>query len=365
MTRSWRWASTMLSCVGVSACAATIRPPVLVEAAGFRSGAQGAEAEKYAPQAYAHATNVERQAEERLDADDALGAELLGERALGAYNRAFLLARLAKAADRELRAYAALDAAKKALATTEEQHVALLEESKALEMRLNVIRDAVPVVPNPPADKAREEARRTAVRALALQARMLCIGAEMLSPKHESLARLFAGIEELENASLSGPAPIDEAIRLRSGCLEALSSIRAPGRTSSPAHSEADALLSQLSAAGYEPHRDDRGIVVTLRDVLERGALSPSAASRVQQLAQVSKTHPQLPLLVAAHAVGRRATKEASAAADAVMAALESHGVKEARSVIAGAGLPLAVQAAHDAKDLNTRVEIVFVDRSW
>src|SRR5690606_26368101 len=86
------------------------------------------------------------------------------------------------------------------------------------------------------------------------------------------------------------PTPIDEAYRLRSDCLRAVTRLRDQRRAAAPADDPSDVLLTRLSEAlpASPPFRDDRGVVVTLEEPFdERGALSPNAIATLTRLAEV------------------------------------------------------------------------------
>src|SRR5690606_82152 len=152
--------------------------------------------------------------------------------------------------------------------------------------RINVVRDAQPIVASRKAEPAREKARMEATRTIALQAQLLCVGARMLqaspspspsaspaptdaapassNPAATALTEALDRLAKLRAQLDSGPraAPIDEATRTRALCLSALTLTRRAAAPVTTAPGLGDALLSELSAAKASPSRDDRGVVL-------------------------------------------------------------------------------------------------------
>jgi outer membrane protein OmpA-like peptidoglycan-associated protein len=261
-------------------------------------------------------------------------------------------------------------------------------------MRINVARDAQPVVPSGKADPAREKARLAAVKSLALQARMLCGAARLLlSPAQpegplpggaELGAQLDAATAALKklDAELAGaagsprttPAPIDQASRVRAGCLAALTAARRAATPVTRAPGVGDALLSALSAAGtWSPVRDDRGVVVTLRGLFAGPKLTPAGEARLRDLARVAAAHPSFPVAVVVHTdrdVSSREEPALAARAEAVVHVLKSAQVASDAGApppnpriepfVAGSAAPVVDPSGSD-RARNARVEIIFV----
>ena len=243
-------------------CASAPRPRILDEVERVRAGAAAKDAEKYAPQAYAHAEKLRLDASRAFQAGDRSGAQLLAEHAIAAYSHGFVLARIARGDRRLGEARARRHAAEGALGGVDEQQTRVAAEADALELQLKVARDAVPMVPNAPAGPERE------------QARLLCVATQLLSPASAGLSDDLAALDKLDTALGRSPdaTPLDEAIRLRSACLGRLGTARRGATAAAPAGGIADALMAELSqAGGLAPSRDDRGVVVTLRGVFARG----------------------------------------------------------------------------------------------
>src|SRR5439155_1677628 len=160
----------------------------MVEADVVRRAPAAQTAASLAPEAFAHAEKIRREAEDAYQNGDLSGAEILGERALAAYQHALVLARIAFASDT--------------------------------------------------ANRARV-ARRPA------------------------------------------------------------------GATSSVGKS--DELLSEVSAmGGLSPMRDDRGVVVTLRELFAASQLTREGRDRLVALGRVAQSHADFPVQVVVHATGAK-----------------------------------------------------------
>ena len=340
-------------------CASSPRPRVLSDLDAVSEGAQARESQALAPQAHARAELLRAQAERAHADHDTAGAQILSERALAAYGHAFVLARIARAEKALEKANQELGRAKLALSDVEEKHKRVAAEADELELKVKVAEDALPLVPNAPAGPERERARLEAARALAVQARLLCLATRLLEPTREGLDATWTKLGELDKTLASTPkaTPIDSAGELRSACLKHLTLARRSG--ASAESGSADALLSELSRAGsFAPFRDDRGVVVTLRSVVDaKGGLTADAQKAIELLARVAKAHPKFPLLVVVH--GRPGADEAQK--KAVTQALANAGATRVESASAGSAQPVVDPARPGSQARNDRVEIVFV----
>ena len=348
-------------------CASAPRPRVLsdVELVAKTAGAQSAAAR--APEAFAHAEKLRKDANAAYARDDAEGAQLLAERAIAAYEHAQVLARAARARERLLEARTALSTTERKLADVEAEQQRAAADADALELRIQVVRDAAPIAASGPADNSREAARQRAARSLALDARLLCAAARLLRPGTASLASAESAADELDKRLTSAPrpAPIDAAMRARASCLTALTEARRPANAVS-SFGRSDQLLAELSAmGGLEPTRDERGVVVTLRaktaDLGER-----EARDRLARLARVAQAHPAFPLEVVVHDEPGASPAAAPSAsrADQVVTSLQAAGVAQKRiwTHAAGTAHPLSESPARANGRRNERIEIVFVD---
>jgi hypothetical protein len=354
----------------------------MAEIEGVRSGAAATDARSYAPEAFARAEKLRGEAAAAFVAGDTAGAQLLGERALAAYAHAHALARIARAQAQSTEAQAAFAAAEGELASLDADQARVAADADALERKLKVTRDALPVQPSGKADPEREKARLAAARALATQARLLCGAARLLAggpalgapaPAAPD-AKLVTQLAEAEGALARveaelGPAlaaPIDGATRARASCLAALTAIRRAATPVTRAPGLGDALLAEVSATGrLDPSRDDRGVSVTLRGVWSGGSLAPTGEARLVELGKIAAAHPTFPVEVVLHTDQPLSDKEEPAqrarAELAVRALLRGAGnAVRAMPLVAGNLVPIADPKGPD-RARNARLEIVFV----
>lgn len=378
------------------ACAPIPRPSILDQVEQVRRGAAAEEARRHAPGAFAHAEKLRHEADAALKGEDLSGAQILGERAVAAYAHAHALARIARAEASEGEASRSLSAAQAELATIEGDQARVAAEIEALDMRVKVARDAQPIVPSGKADGDREKARLAAARSLALQARMLCGAARLLltpaspSPAAQpagaapaaaqpaagaapgspdlraQLADATAALDKLDaDLAGSGAAPIDQASRVRAGCLASLTAARRAATPVSRAPGVGDALLADLSAAGkWSPVRDDRGVVVTLRGIFAGSGLTPAGEARLRELNTVAAAHPAFPIAVVLHSEKEPSARDEptwKARAEAAVQVMRSPQTPRVEPVVAGARAPL-VDPSGSERGRNARVEIVFVN---
>lgn len=360
--KRWGWAALAAACL--VACAPMPRPTVMSRVDVVRSGSAAQEARQVAPQAFAHAEQLRRRAERAYHNGDFAGAQILSEHALAAYEHAFILARLEKAEQRLAQAKVALSTASAKLDKLDKLQAHVASEADALEMRVHVAQDALPIVPSGPGSAAREHARWQAARSIAVQAKLLCVSAGLLGSKTPELIQARQNLAALDK-TLGKPlakAPIDEAIAARSACLKQLTVARRPATHAHPAAGIADALLAELSHAKLFPYRDDRGVVVTLRGVFHGGAsLGEAAKKQLSKLGQVAKAHPDFPVLVVDHSARGRRTALGQKRAEAVAQALRDSGAPHVDAQAAGSAVPVVDPARPGAAARNARTEIIFV----
>jgi hypothetical protein len=321
-----------------------------------------------------YADRLQQEALQALKDGDFAGAQLLGERALVAYQAAVVEARTVRADEARIKDEAAVEEARKQAAALDAELQLTGADIAALEKRLEALNAVEPVASSGKAQGEREAARQEAVKSFRLQARLLCTAARLLAKQNETksgftvpeqLARAEADLAELDKlAAQASAAPIDNAQRARSSCLSALTMVRrALDDEKSAAPGKADALLSELSSAGFEGARDDRGVVVTLRELFEGEKLATGAAARIDQLAALAKGH-GAPLLVVVHAQSaaaadvERDTARGVALAAALAKTVGDKGVGAPE--IAGTFAPL-VDPNGKHRVRNERVEVVFV----
>lgn len=354
---------TAIGGLGVGAlagCASPPRPRVMQDVVTIRSSPGSTQAKRSAPQEYAEAERLRHRAEKAYLAGDIATAQLLSEQALAAYDRTMALARLVSAERRYRDADQRLTNTQKELESIEQQSQALAVEARDLEMQAKVARDAEPLRPSEGATPDREQARRLAARSLASRARLLCVSAGLLDPKSTALQTLES-VKALEASTNKGSAGtlIDEARRLESHCLTELTSIRRPVATRRPTGPSTDALLSDLSqSGGFFAFRDDRGIVVVLRDVFARDLLSPSAQTAIVKLGEIAREHPDYPVLLVLHGTGPSVSSRAAAALEQ---ALTQAGAARVTTETVAESQPVVDPKLPRAQARNQRVEIIFV----
>ena len=346
------------------ACAATPRPRVLLSLDATETSPAVIQARGQAPQAYARAEALRHDAEEAHQAGDPAGAQILGEQALAAFQRAVTLAGVTRAEQRAAEAELGVARVTATLAQATQAQKQLDADTAGLELRLKVARETLPSpVSGPPASPERELARREAARALVAQARLLCSAARLLEPKRATLEPAFQKLAELEKVlASSATTPIDDASAARSTCLAELTATRRPRTQANPADPANDRLLKELSDASLAPSRDDRGVVVTLDAPFEKDdRLTARAATRLGDLAGVAKAHPDFPLMVVLHSSAKLPDARQSARSEHAASALREHGVPRVETATAGSALPRLDPHEPGAAARNDRVEVVFV----
>jgi flagellar motor protein MotB len=320
-----------------------------------------------APDAYARAEQERQVSEAARASGDLVAASLHAQHAIAGYQRAFIIAR-------EARATVELADAEKALAdataTAQEldSSVAKLDaEAQQLETRARVARDKVLPAPSGSTTKELEAARAVAAQSLGASAHLLCGAAQLVATDADGLPDAMTSLRSLDErlAATSGRGLIDDAARARARCLDALTRARR-GKAFVPG--TADTLLSELSANGsWEPSPDERGVVVAIQGAFApTTGLTANAIGKLAELAHVAVAHPEFGVQVVIHdAVQPRPNDHRdSERADAAVRALVDAGVPAARIQIqlAGARLPVLDPADKTASSRNERLEIAFVD---
>lgn len=342
----------------------------------LRAGAAAKDAATAAPQALALADLERRKADEALAAGDEVAADLYANRALVALEDAIALTRLARAADAGEKARARAERSAADARELAAQRSKTEAENAELDKRVRIAHELAAPPSSGPADPKREAARKIAAESLLAQARLLCGAARLLAttPSEELVAAekaLSLSTEapatpktaDKKGASAGGQA-IDDAARARAACLEVLTRMRRGAESAaSPLH--ADALLTELSATQrFDVTRDERGVVVTLRDALEGAKLKPEAETRITELGRILKGNSAYRAQVVVHDAsapksppdGERARRIAAALAQAAGVAADKIGANEP-----GAALPVVDPTDAKLRPRNARVEIVFV----
>jgi flagellar motor protein MotB len=364
-----------LMALGSVGCGATgIANNLVVDMNRVRSSPDVQAAARYAQQVIAVAENERAASEKAAHDGDDVAAGLYAGQAVASYTNAVVLARLARATELSDQANADLarDEARAQKLAAERGEAE--READELDSKLQVARQALTPASSGRADPEREAARLVAARALLAQARLLCGAARLVSPSLDGLDAATGDVATLEaqldkpRASAPGArgaSPIDAAARARATCLTLLT--RARRADGAASHVDPDVLLSELSASGsFEPSRDERGIVVILRDAFKGASLTADAAKRLEELGRVAVAHAPFAVQVVVHDASPPSPAELAADGQrgkAVAAALVAAGEPEARVRVEAAGARLPLVDPQDARHRgrNARLEVVFV----
>jgi hypothetical protein len=340
-------------------CAHPARPPIFSQLDATRNTDAVRQAARLAPQGYARAEQLRHEAERHWDVGHTASAQVNAERAMAAYDHSRTLVRIVRAERTLAEALAQVGKLQQALGMLQAQQKQAAAEQVDFEAQLKVERDAEQLANLQPASPEREAARREASRALAAQGRLLCAAARLLSETPAQFETQFKELDELD-AELERqpvPTPIDTALRLRAGCLRAVTEIRRPKLAAMPQGTAGDELFVKLSAAHFEPSRDDRGVAVTLHDAFSGHDLTPATRS---EIARLSKEYAALAVLVVVHAARNNASRDALRGRSAAEAMRQS-GFERSEVSCVGDRLPLLARGQSADARRNERLEIVFV----
>ena len=143
-------------------------------------------------------------------------------------------------------------------------------------------------------------------------------------------------------------------------------------RAREAANAKEQLAATQRQLAELQAKQTDRGMVVTIGDVLfdtGRATLKPGAMSVVERLAAYMTANPQTRLVIEGHtdSTGSLATNEelSQRRADTVASALIERGVsaQNLHAVGKGPDLPVASNATAAGRQQNRRVEVIFSDQ--
>jgi hypothetical protein len=367
VTRVRGLASTVLAGLAMLACVSAPRPiAALDEMERVRSASDVQAGARLAPEAYARAEQERDLAREARAAADELGATLHAQRAVATYEHTLAVGRLARATAELADAQKSLDDATAQEASLDASRARLERDAEELEERVRLERERRLPSSSLPASPEREAARAVAAQSLAMQARLLCSAARLVAADAPGLTDA-----EKEVASVAGrltkrlrPAPIDDASRARTRCLEVLTRARRGGQDDAML---ADGLLAELSAAGgWDPVRDERGVVVTLREAFRVEELTDAGTQKLQGLGRVAAAHPQFAVQVVVHDARAGAADadpaDAKRAAAAVQALVRGGATdSRLRAELAGAWVPVVDPSDPKVRGRNERLEVVFV----
>jgi hypothetical protein len=333
-----------------------------------RAAPPARESATLAPEAYARAEQERRLALEAHAAGDDTLATIHATHAVAAYEHALVVVRLAKAAAEQADAQKALDDATTQVHELDAQRADLDRQATELEQRVQLERQRMLPAQSAPASASREAARLVAARSMAVEARLLCRAAHLVSADAPGLADAEAQRVKVDTA-LDKPAatvPIDDVAHARVACLEALTRARRAGAGGD--EGRADALLAELSATGkWDPSRDERGVVVTLRGTFHGKDLADGIPDKLHELGRVAAAHASFALQVVVHdadaPAGGAKDDTDTKRGEAVAKALTDGGAIAAHidTELAGARLPVVDPADRKLRPRNERVEVVFV----
>jgi hypothetical protein len=333
-----------------------------------RSAAGTSEGASLAPEAYARAEQERAIALQQHAAGDDVGAALHAQRSVAAYEHARVVGRLARATTDLADAQKTLGDATAQAQDVEASRARLEREATDLEQRVHVARDRLLPAQSEAASGERAAARMVAARALAVEARLLCDAARLVAADAAGAADADAELAKVEDRLAKGvrPAPIDDAARVRARCMDVLTRARRGIAAGGDSAGASDALLSELSAAGgWDPARDERGVVVTLHDVFRGNDVVEAAAAKLKELGRVAAAHPGFALQVVVHDAQPPRPKDDvdSRRAEAAARALVDGGATAARvkTELAGARAPLVDPGDAKQRARNERLDVVFV----
>lgn len=352
---------------GAVACSASaIRVPSVEDLERVRTTETVREAAALAPDLYARAEFERQLARHAHATSDDIDANLHAEHALAAYAHAVAVARISRAAGELADAQKTLDAATGEEPSVDAARTKLESDAEQLEKRVQAIRDRPLGTPNAKDSAEREAARWARARSLVVEARLICGAAGLIAPGQDDVVGAQRDVAAQANGIAQAPrsVPIDLAARLRIRCLEVLTRVR---RTTVDAVGRTDTLLSELSAAGgWDPARDERGVIITLRDAYRGLQLSEAAAGKLNELGRIAAAHPAFAVQVVVH----------DASAPRVDAGDLRRGQAAVQALVAGGAVPSRVQAelAHaddpvadpgdpHQRGYNDRLDVVFVSR--
>jgi len=139
------------------------------------------------------------------------------------------------------------------------------------------------------------------------------------------------------------------------------------------AAAQAQLANAQQQLADLQAKQTDRGVVVTLGDVLfdtGQATLKPGADLAINRLATFLSSNPQTKVLIEGHTDSRGSEDYniglSERRAHAVSTALESHGISadQIQTLGRGKAYPVASNDTPEGRQQNRRVEIVFSDAS-
>jgi hypothetical protein len=349
----------------LAACAGRLPLPALDEVDRVRASQGVAGSVEVRAGALCRAERARLDAYEAHAAGDDVAATLRAERATAAYADAMAVARTARATLEIAAAQGALDDETARLASLVSSRTRLEADAADLEKVQQLIQQRLQTAPSRTASPEREAARRVAVGALVMEARLICGAARLVSENADGLGAAEAALASFDphRGDSSQPARIDAAGQCRAACLDVLVQAR---RASTNAVVLTDELFTELSTAGsYGPSTDERGVVVTLRNAYHGVQLTDDAAHRLAELGRVAATHPSFGIQVVVHDSTPQAIDTDTQKAKSAVRALVEAGAKPSNVAqeLAGTRAPVADPTDARVRPRNERLEVVFVGR--
>ena len=371
-----RAAWPLVVALAAAACAPIPAPQVLSEADRISQSPAALDAKEHAAPSWARAEKRRLEAHEALDKGPAARAQFLAEEAIALYNEGIALSRLAKATLREKAHQVEHDTLAAELRELDAQQARASSEVAALEARLA----ALTALADTTATGAEAEAkRRDGARAFLLQAQLLCAAgravgdggqagsdAELKKDLDAADAQLVALAAELGDAKKQ--APMEAVAKARAACSALLGRARRAGSTKAASLQTGD-LLEQLSAmaassgALMAPERDERGVVVVLRELFDGDSLKPGAKERLAELDRVSAANDRFPIAVVLHSdkpLSAAERQKWQARGASIAGALGAVSKTKKLVFVADDAEPLVGRKSPE-RALNARVEIVFI----
>jgi hypothetical protein len=325
------------------------------------------EGARLAPEVYARAERERDLARRSHASRDDVGANLHAEHALAAYSHAVVVARIARAAAERTDAQATLDATTAQEQSLEATRATLEKEAADLEQRAQTVHARLPGPASASSPAVREAVRWTQARSLVVEARLICNAARLVFPGVDDVARaqtaavamgerIDAGRPGHPSGGAPTSVPIDDVARIRARCVDVLTRAR---RGTVDALGRADVLLTELSTAGgWDPSRDERGVVVTLRDPFRGILLTDATTGKLKELGRIAAAHPAFAVQVVVHDATTPKPDGAIRRGDAAVQALSAGGLTASRIQA-----ELAVADPNDPRTgaHNEQLDVVFV----
>ena len=335
MRPRWHLAGLLL----MAGCASSpLRVAAIDDMERVRMAAGAQEGALLAKEVYARAEQERTLALAAHAQGDNVGAVLHAQHAVAAYDHGLALARRARAEMEAADAKKALQDSTEQLQGLDVSRAKLESDATELERRVQIARNRMLPAASASASGDHESARLVATTSLATEAHLLCAAARLVATDAEGLSDAEAAVaklgEQLEKRP--HPAPIDDAARARVRCLEVLTRAR---RGFGEDGDRADALLTELSAAGgWDPSRDERGVVVIMQGAFQGTVLGASSAAKLKDLGRVAAAHPTFSVQVVVHDAQTAGAATDAKRGDAAVKALVDGGAQLARVKAESAG---------------------------